>query len=394
MRETSMIPTTQAKAAPAARRPIRVLIVDDSALVRSLLTDILKAAPGIEVVGVAADAHAAREKIKQLNPDVLTLDVEMPKMDGITFLRNLMRLRPMPVVMVSSLTERGADVTLDALALGAVDYLSKPKIDLAATLKDYAEELIEKVRTAARASVRALDPRQARAPPGVVGPAHSADAVLPKAPPRGRTLRTTDRVIAIGASTGGTEAIKEVLMRLPPDSPGVVIAQHIPKAFSAPFARRMNDCCPMSVCEAQDGQHVLAGHAYVAPGDRHLMLVRDGTRYVCRLDDGVPVNRHKPSVDVLFRSVAQNAGRNAIGALLTGMGKDGARGLKEMLDSGSRTIAQDEATSVVWGMPGEAVALGAAEHVVALESVAGKILALADAMDITREAKALGGGDP
>jgi two-component system, chemotaxis family, protein-glutamate methylesterase/glutaminase len=390
-----MIPTAQPKAAPAAKRPIRVLIVDDSALVRSLLTDILKAAPGIEVVGVAADAHAAREKIKQLNPDVLTLDVEMPKMDGITFLRNLMRLRPMPVVMVSSLTERGADVTLDALALGAVDYLSKPKIDLAATLKDYAEELVEKVRTAARASVRALDPRQAR-PPGPVGPAHTADAVLPKAPPRNRPLRTTDRVIAIGASTGGTEAIKEVLIRLPADCPGVVIAQHIPKAFSTPFARRMNDCCPMiTVCEAQDGQHVLPGHAYIAPGDRHLMLVRDGTRYVCRLDDGVPVNRHKPSVDVLFRSVAQNAGRNAIGVLLTGMGKDGARGLKEMLDSGSRTMAQDEASSVVWGMPGEAVALGAAEHVVALESVAGKILALADAMDITRESKALGdAGDP
>jgi two-component system chemotaxis response regulator CheB len=389
-----MIPTAQSQAAPAGRRPIRVLIVDDSALVRSLLTDILKAAPGIEVVGVAADAHAAREKIKQLNPDVLTLDVEMPKMDGITFLRNLMRLRPMPVVMVSSLTERGADVTLDALALGAVDYLSKPKIDLAATLKDYAEELIEKVRTAARASVRALDPRQPPRPVAAVGPAHSADAVLPKVSPRNRPLRTTDRVIAIGASTGGTEAIKEVLMRLPPDSPGVVIAQHIPKAFSSPFARRMNDCCPMSVCEAEDGQHVLAGHAYIAPGDRHLMLVRDGARYVCRLDDGVPVNRHKPSVDVLFRSVAQNAGRNAIGVLLTGMGKDGARGMKEMLDCGSRTIAQDEASSVVWGMPGEAVSLGAAEHVVPLESIAGKILALAETMDITRETRALGAGDP
>ena len=390
-----MIPTAHSKTVPPARRPIRVLIVDDSALVRSLLTDILESAPGIEVVGVAADAHAAREKIKQLNPDVLTLDVEMPKMDGITFLRNLMRLRPMPVVMVSSLTERGADVTLDALALGAVDYLSKPKIDVAATLKDYSEELIEKVRIAARASVRALDPRQPRTPGAAVAPAHSADAVLPKAPPRGRPLRTTDRVVAIGASTGGTEAIKEVLMRLPPDCPGVLIAQHIPKAFSTPFARRLNDCCPMAVCEAQDGQHVLAGHAYIAPGDRHLMLVRDGARYVCRLDDGVPVNRHKPSVDVLFRSVAQNAGRNAIGVLLTGMGKDGARGLKEMRDGGSRTIAQDEATSVVWGMPGEAVALAAAEHVASLENVAGKILALADALDLTRETKALGdAGDP
>jgi two-component system, chemotaxis family, protein-glutamate methylesterase/glutaminase len=379
---------TTAPAASAEKRRIKVLIVDDSALVRSLLTDILRADPGIEVVGVASDAHIAREKIKALNPDVLTLDVEMPKMDGITFLKNLMRLRPMPVVMVSSLTERGADVTLDALALGAVDYLSKPKIDLAATLKDYGDELIDKIRAASKASVRALDPRRAAAIASHVAPraAHSTDAVLPKAPPP-KQLRTTDRIIAIGASTGGTEAIKEVLMRLPPDSPGVVIAQHIPKAFSGPFAKRMNDNCHVTVYEAEDGQQVLAGHAYIAPGDKHLMVVRDGARYVCRLDDGVPVNRHKPSVDVLFRSVAQNAGGNAIGAILTGMGKDGARGLKEMLEAGSRTIAQDEATSVVWGMPGEAVSLGAAQHVLPLENVAAKILALADAMDITRDAR-------
>ena len=371
-------------AAPStAKRRIKVLIVDDSALVRSLLSDILRTDPDIEVVGVASDAHIAREKIKQLNPDVLTLDVEMPKMDGITFLKNLMRLRPMPVVMVSSLTERGADVTLDALSLGAVDYLSKPKIDLAATLKDYGDELIDKIHAASKASVRALDPRRAAA----IAPkaAHSTDAVLPKSAPR--QLRTTDRIIAIGASTGGTEAIKEVLMRLPPDSPGVVITQHIPKAFSGPFAKRMNDCCQVTVYEAEDGQQILPGHAYIAPGDKHLMLVRDGARYVCRLDDGVPVNRHKPSVDVLFRSVAQNAGRNAIGAILTGMGKDGAKGLKEMLEAGSRTIAQDEATSVVWGMPGEAVSIGAAQHVLPLDSVAGKILSLADAMDITRDAR-------
>jgi two-component system chemotaxis response regulator CheB len=371
-------------ASDTTKRKIKVLIVDDSALVRSLLTDILRTDPDIEVVGVASDAHIAREKIKQLNPDVLTLDVEMPKMDGLTFLKNLMRLRPMPVVMVSSLTERGADVTLDALSLGAVDYLSKPKIDLAATLKDYGDELIDKIHAASKASVRALDPRRAAA----IAPraAHSTDAVLPKAS-TSRQLRTTDRIIAIGASTGGTEAIKEVLMRLPPDSPGVVITQHIPKAFSGPFAKRMNDCCQVTVYEAEDGQQILPGHAYIAPGDKHLMLVRDGARYVCRLDDGVPVNRHKPSVDVLFRSVAQNAGRNAIGAILTGMGKDGAKGLKEMLEAGSRTIAQDEATSVVWGMPGEAVAIGAAQHVLPLESVAGKILSLADAMDITRDAR-------
>jgi two-component system, chemotaxis family, protein-glutamate methylesterase/glutaminase len=366
-------------------RRIRVLIVDDSALVRSLLTDILRADPGIEVVGSAGDAHVAREKIKQLNPDVLTLDVEMPKMDGITFLKNLMRLRPMPVVMVSSLTERGADVTLDALAIGAVDYLSKPKIDLAATLKDYGEELIDKIKTASRASVRALD--AVRAATIAVRPSANADAVLPKSGAKSKQLRTTDRIIAIGASTGGTEAIKEVLTKLPPDAPGVVIAQHIPKAFSTPFARRMNDCCQMTVYEAEDGQQVLAGHVYIAPGDRHLIVVRDGARYVVRLDDGVPVNRHKPSVDVLFRSVAQNAGRNAIGVLLTGMGKDGARGLKEMLDAGSQTIAQDEASSVVWGMPGEAVSLGAAQHILPLDTVAAKIRSLADSMDITRQAR-------
>ena len=369
--------TASPVSASAEKRRIKVLIVDDSALVRSLLTDILRADPGIEVVGVASDAHIAREKIKALNPDVLTLDVEMPKMDGITFLKNLMRLRPMPVVMVSSLTERGADVTLDALALGAVDYLSKPKIDLAVTLKDYGDELIDKIRAASKASVRALDPRRAAtiATNMTTKAAHSTDAVLPKAPPP-KQLRTTDRIIAIGASTGGTEAIKEVLMRLPPDSPGVVIAQHIPKAFSGPFAKRMNSCCHVTVYEAEDGQQVLAGHAYIAPGDKHLMVVRDGARYVCRLDDGVPVNRHKPSVDVLFRSVAQNAGRNAIGAILTGMGKDGARGLKEMLDAGSRTIAQDEATSVVWGMPRSVAQAGLCAAVLPLDEIAAKVVRL------------------
>jgi len=370
-----------------SRRRIRVLIVDDSALVRRMLTDMLARDPGIEVVGAAGDAHIARQKIKQLNPDVLTLDIEMPKMDGLTFLRNLMRLRPMPVVMVSSLTERGADVTLDALALGAVDYLAKPRIDIAATFGDYADELIGKVKAAARASVRALG--AAAAPPSgpvPVPPRFSADAVLPRAPAPSR-LRTTDRLIAIGASTGGTEAIKQVLMRLPPDSPGVVIAQHIPKAFSTPFARRMNESCQLTVYEAEDGQQVRAGHVYIAPGDRHLLIARDGARYVVRLDDGTPVNRHKPSVDVLFRSVAQSAGRNAIGVLLTGMGKDGARGLLEMREAGSPTIAQDEATSVVWGMPGEAVALGAADRVLPLEEIAAAVSGLAAEMDITRSAR-------
>jgi two-component system, chemotaxis family, protein-glutamate methylesterase/glutaminase len=356
--------------APQKKR-ISVLIVDDSALVRRVLTEILSSDPGIKVLGTAHDAYDAREKIKALNPDVLTLDVEMPRMDGLTFLRNLMRLRPMPVIMVSSLTERGAEVTLDALSIGAVDYLSKPKVDLAATLGDYKDELIAKVKGAAKARVRAPSF-------GAV-----ADTVLAKRAPQ-RQLRTTDRIIAMGASTGGTEAIKDVLMHLPPDTPGIVIAQHIPKLFSGAFARRMDSCCQLSVCEAEDGQQILRGHAYVAPGDRHLSLVRDGARYVCRLDDGPAVNRHKPSVDVLFRSVAQQAGRNAIGVILTGMGKDGALGLKEMRDTGCRTIAQDEATSIVWGMPGEAVSLGGAADVLPLGEIFSRILALADEMDITR----------
>ena len=365
-------------AAPGRR--VRVLIVDDSALVRQLLSEMLGSDPAIEVVGTASDAHVARERIKALNPDVLTLDVEMPRMDGLTFLRNLMRLRPMPVVMVSSLTERGADVTLDALSLGAVDFLAKPKIDVAARLRDYRDELVGKVKNAAGARVRAIDSAASL----VVSPSVSADAVLPQAAGLVRHLRTTDRIIAIGASTGGTEAIKAVLVGFPADTPGVVITQHIPKAFSGPFAARMNACCQMTVCEAQDGQQILRGHVYIAPGDRHLLLRRDGARYVCHLDDGPAVNRHKPSVDVLFRSVAQNAGRNAIGMLLTGMGKDGARGLLEMRNAGSRTIAQDEATSVVWGMPGEAVALNAAEKVLPLHDVAAATCKLSEAMDITR----------
>jgi two-component system, chemotaxis family, protein-glutamate methylesterase/glutaminase len=356
-------------------KKLKVLIVDDSALVRRLLTEMLSSDPSITVLGTATDAYDAREKIKALNPDVLTLDVEMPRMDGVTFLRNLMRLRPMPVIMVSSLTEKGAEVTLDALSIGAVDYLPKPKIDLAATLADYKEELISKVKAAANARLRAT-PASASA---------SADAILAKRDTL-RQLRTTERIIAIGASTGGTEAIKEVLVRLPPDTPGIVITQHIPKLFSGAFARRMDACCQLSVCEAEDGQQILRGHAYIAPGDQHLLLVRDGARYVCRLDQGPPVNRHKPSVDVLFRSVAQQAGRNAIGVILTGMGKDGALGLKEMRDAGARTIAQDEATSIVWGMPGEAVAAGGAADVLPLGDVASRVLQLADEMDITRSA--------
>lgn len=371
---------------PAGRR-IKVLVVDDSALVRRILSEILGGDAAIEVVGTANDAYVAREKIKQLEPDVLTLDVEMPKMDGVTFLRNLMRLHPMPVVMVSSLTEHGAEITLDALAVGAVDYFPKPKIDVAATLGDYGEQLRAKIRSAARARVKpyrgsAASGGAARAPAERVGAQMAAARSAPS-----RQFRTTDRIIAIGASTGGTEAIKDVLLELPADTPGIVIAQHIPKAFSTPFARRMNGCCVLTVYEAEDGQQILPGHVYLAPGDRHLLVERNGARYICRLDDGTPVNRHKPSVDVLFRSVARQAGRNAIGVLLTGMGKDGAKGLQEMREAGSPTIAQDEATSVVWGMPGEAVRLGAASEVRALGDIPRRMYELAESMDITREAE-------
>jgi two-component system chemotaxis response regulator CheB len=355
--------------------PIKLLIVDDSALVRKLLTEMLSRDREIEVVGAAADPYAARERIKRLNPDVITLDVEMPRMDGLTFLENLMRLRPLPVVMVSSLTQQGADVTLRALELGAIDFVAKPRVDVAGSLAEYADELIAKVKVAAgaRVTTRSTTPRT---PIRTVDPRRTADAVLP--PSSGsRVLRTTERIIAIGASTGGTEAIRELLGVMPPDAPAIVISQHIPAAFSRPFAERMNRDSAMAVCEAQDGQYILPGHVYIAPGDRHLLVARDGARYRCKLSDGPPVNRHRPSVDVMFRSVAQNVGLNAIGVILTGMGDDGARGLKEMLEARAPTIAQDEASSVVWGMPGAAVKLGAAQQVLPLHRIAREVLDLA-----------------
>lgn len=351
---------------------IKVLIVDDSALVRKLLSEILGSDRGIEVVGVAQDPYVAREKIKELSPDVLTLDVEMPRMDGLTFLRNLMRLHPMPVVMVSSLTEQGADVTLQALETGAVDYVTKPKIDLENQFGEYREELLAKIKMAAnvKPSVLASRSLELELPPKL-----NADAVLSRAA-TSKHYRTTDRIIAIGASTGGTEAIKDVLIGMPPDSPGIVITQHIPEAFSAPFARRMNSMCELNVKEAEDGEQVLPGHAYIAPGNAHLLVVRDGAKYRCQLNYGPPVNRHCPAVDVLFRSVAQNAGPNAIGVILTGMGADGADGLLEMHTAGARTIAQDEKTSVVWGMPGEAVKRGGVDHVLALKKISAKVVEL------------------
>jgi two-component system chemotaxis response regulator CheB len=361
-----------------SQKRIKVLIVDDSALVRQILVEILKRARDIEVVGTASDPFMAREKIKETNPDVLTLDVEMPRMDGLTFLANLMRLRPMPVVMISSLTERGADTTLKALELGAFDFVSKPKVDVAGTLADFSDEILSKIRAAA--GTRVVARSSPAAIPASVAPRHSADAILPAADSATavkRMLRTTDRVIAIGASTGGTEAIRAVLTAMPADSPAIVIAQHIPAAFSGPFAKRMDGLCALRVSEPVDGQYIMAGHVYIAPGGRHLLVERDGARYRCRLNDGPPVNRHCPSVDVLFRSVASQVGPNAVGVILTGMGDDGARGLKEMHDMGAPTLAQDETTSVVWGMPGAAVKLGAVDDVLPLNRVAAEIMRLA-----------------
>lgn len=357
----------------ALPRRCKVLIVDDSAVVRQLLSEILAADPEIEVVGTAADPYLAREKIKRLNPDVLTLDVEMPRMDGLMFLHNLMRLHPIPVVMISSLTQRGADTTLQALALGAVDFISKPTLDVQRGLRGFAEEIIAKVKMAARARVR--PPERALASPAAGGP--SPGAVLATAgPPR---FRTTDRLIAIGASAGGTEALRVVLEGMPADAPAVVITQHLPGSFSSAFAERLDRHSAMAVREASDGEAILPGHAYIPKGGLHLRVVGDGARWRCRIDDSPPVNRHKPAVDVLFHSVAQTVGANAIGAILTGMGDDGARGLLAMRRAGARTLIQDEASSVVWGMPGAAHKLGAAEEVLPLQRIAERLLSLARA---------------
>lgn len=341
---------------------IKVLIVDDSAVVRNLMTEILSEDRDIEVVGVAQDPFVARDKIKQLHPDVLTLDVEMPRMDGLTFLENLMRLRPMPVLMVSSLTEAGADVTLDALEIGAVDFVTKPKIDVAAGLREYAELLREKVKMAARSH-----PRR-----------HEAQA---KPLQRARKpFRSTEKLIAIGASTGGTEAIKVVLEMMPADAPAIVITQHIPAMFSGSFAARMDRLSAMRVFEASDGQQIVPGHCYIAPGDRHLEVTRSGARYVCRLSDAPPENRHRPSVDTMFRSLARCAGANVVAAILTGMGDDGARGMRELREAGARTLVQDEASCVVWGMPGAAYKLGGAEQVVTLPQIAPRLLDWAESL--------------
>ncbi|WP_181969812.1 chemotaxis response regulator protein-glutamate methylesterase [Paraburkholderia sp. DHOC27] len=350
---------------------IKVLCVDDSALIRSLMTEIINGQPDMTVVAVAPDPLVARDLIKQHNPDVLTLDVEMPRMDGLDFLEKLMRLRPMPVVMVSSLTERGNEITLRALELGAVDFVTKPKVGIRDGMLDYAEKLADKVRAAARARVRQAAPvHHAGAPAGHA----AAGAHAVPAPNFNNPLVSTEKLIIVGASTGGTEAIREVLMPLPPDAPAVLIAQHMPPGFTKSFAQRLNGLCRITVKEAEHGERVLPGHAYIAPGHAHLLLARSGANYIAHLSDDPPVNRHRPSVDVLFRSAAQHAGKNAVGVILTGMGRDGAAGLLEMKKAGAFTLAQDEASCIVFGMPREAIALGAADEVASLSEMSRRVM--------------------
>ncbi|SDZ68007.1 response regulator receiver modulated CheB methylesterase [Variovorax sp. YR266] len=348
-----------------SNKKIKVLCVDDSALIRSVMTEIINSQSDMTVVGTAADPLVARDLIKVTNPDVLTLDVEMPRMDGLEFLEKLMRLRPMPVVMVSSLTERGSEIALRALELGAIDFVTKPRLGVRDGLLNYTELIAGKIRTAA--SARLLPGRHATAPrPGGDAPHES----LLRSP-----LLSTEKLIIIGASTGGTEAIREVLQPLPPDSPAVMIAQHMPAGFTRSFAQRLDGLCRINVKEAEHGERVLPGYAYIAPGGFHLSLARSGANYVAHLDQEPPVNRHRPSIDVLFDSAAKHAGKNAIGIILTGMGRDGAEGLLRMKRAGAHTLAQDEASCVVFGMPREAIALGAVDDVSPLSEVSRRVMA-------------------
>jgi two-component system chemotaxis response regulator CheB len=340
-------------------RKLKVLIVDDSALMRQLLTTILRSDPEIDVVGTAGDPFVAREKIVTLQPDVLTLDIEMPRMDGLTFLEKLMRGHPMPVVMISSLTDKGADTTLRALSLGAIDYVSKPKLDVSNGTIEQANEIVAKVKVAAQAKVR------------------SSSLVPPPVLSSGRICQFsgTHKVVAIGASTGGTEALKELLLPLPAEFPGIVIVQHMPEAFTRQFAERLNSLCKIRVREAADGDRILPGHALLAPGGHHMAVVCRGMEYAVHVYRGERVNRHMPSVDVLFSSCARNLGRNAVGVLLTGMGADGAKGMLEMKQANAFNIAQDESTCVVFGMPREAIQLGAVDQVLPLGQIPDGLLA-------------------
>ncbi len=346
-------------------KKIKVFVVDDSAVVRQVMLEILKNAPDIEVIGTASDPLFAMEKMKSAWPDVITLDVEMPRMDGITFLKKLMAEHPTPVVICSSLTEKGAETTLQALAAGAVSIITKPKMGVKQFLQDASNDLAAAIQAAARANVKRL---------GMPATAAklSADAIL--TPPAGAMAQTTERIVAMGTSTGGTQALEAVLTRLPRLCPGIVIVQHMPERFTAAFAERLDGLCELEVREAKNGDRVIPGRALIAPGGRHMLLKRSGAQYVVEVVDGPLVSRHKPSVDVLFRSVAKFAGRNATGIIMTGMGDDGARGLKEMFDAGAHTVAQDEASCVVFGMPKEAIKQGAVREVRALDDIPRAVL--------------------
>jgi two-component system, chemotaxis family, protein-glutamate methylesterase/glutaminase len=361
-------------------KKIRVVVVDDSALVRSLLAEIINRQPDMECVGAANDPLVAREMIRELDPDVVTLDIEMPKMDGIEFLSRLMRLRPMPVVMISTLTERGAEITLRALELGAVDFVAKPRIGLVDGIEDLSTQIVEKIQIAAKAHVRRTLPVKPPSSAGVADSsgAHSSSVRSHAIAPDGHGSQipsflgrvSTEKLIFIGASTGGTEAIRELLVQLPADSPSIAITQHMPPGFTRSFAERLNSLCQITVQEAVDGGRLLPGHAYIAPGGKQFWVERSGANYLCAVRDGEPVNRHRPSVEVLFRSAARVVGRNAFGIMLTGMGGDGAAAMKEMKDAGSYNYVQDEASCIVFGMPREAIAHGAADEVLPLQSIA------------------------
>lgn len=341
----------------------RVLIVDDSAVVRKVMTEILASDPSIEVISTAPDPYVAWDKIQKLKPDMITLDVEMPRMDGLTFLDKLMRAHPMPVLMVSSLTEKGAETTLRALELGAIDFVTKPKIDVAHGTEEIRDEIVTKVKVVAGARVRKR--------------AEIAAAAVPEPPAASPLPAATDKVLAVGSSTGGTEALRVFLSGLPADAPGVVAVQHMPPGFTSSFAKRLDSMCRVRVSEAKDGDRVLRGHALLAPGDLQMEVRRSGGETFVRIHPGERVNHHRPSVDVLFHSCARHLGRNAVALILTGMGADGARGMLAMRQAGARTAAQDEATSVVFGMPREAIALGAVEEVVPIHQAAATVMRLA-----------------
>jgi two-component system, chemotaxis family, protein-glutamate methylesterase/glutaminase len=350
--------------------PVRVLVVDDSAVVRQTLSEILSADPGIEVIGTAGNPFVAADRIAEQVPDVITLDIEMPGMDGLTFLQKIMSQHPIPVIICSSLAEEGAQSTLRALEYGAVDIITKPRLGSKRFLEESSVLLCDAVKAAAGAHPRPYSPAR------TVQPKLTADAILAPPPASAAMLETTEKVVVIGASTGGTEALRALLEVLPGDAPGIVIVQHMPEAFTRAFANRLDSLCRISVKEAESNDTVLRGRALIAPGNHHTLLKRSGARYFVEIKDGPLVCRHRPSVDVLFRSAARYAGANAVAVILTGMGDDGARGMLEIKQAGASTIAQDEATSVVFGMPKEAIKRGAVDTVLPLGAIGGSILHL------------------